>query len=147
MNKTLLVVCAIAVLLGACKRGGGIAQENMAPADTAAPASQAEAAPQYTKGVSKHGFLVVVPGEIASCGDSVAAATVSWSVDKPAADGLRVEVGGQDGAARKLFSQGDSKGEAVTESWVSEGTAFYLVDVATGEDIDTFVVGSKACRS
>ena len=146
MNKTLLVVCAIAVLLGACKRGGDVAQENMAPADTA-PVSQAEAAPQYTKGVSKHGFLVVVPGEIASCGDSVAAATVSWSVDKPAADGLRVEVGGQDGAARILFSQGDNKGEAVTESWVRVGTAFYLVDMATGEDIDTFVVGSKACRS
>ena len=154
MNKTLLVVCSIVALLavGACSRGGDVATENMPPGDTApasagaVDASPAEAAPQYTKGAGEHGFLVVDPGEVASCGDNAAmVATVRWSVDKPAVDGLRVEVGNEGGLGRKLFSQGSNKGEAVTEQWVGEGTAFYLVDVATGEDIDAFVVGSKAC--
>lgn len=155
MNKTLLVVCSIVALLavGACNRGGDVAPENMPPGDTA-PASAgaavdvspAEAAPQHKKGASEHGFLVVDPGEIASCGDNApVVATVRWSVDKPAVDGLRVEVGNEGGLARKLFSQGSNKGEAVTEQWVGEGTMFYLVDVATNKDIDAFVVGSKPC--
>ena len=156
MNKTLLVVCSLVALLavGACSRGGDVAPENMPPGDTApasagaVDASPAKAAPQYTKGAGEHGFLVVDPGEVASCGDNAAVvATVRWNVVKPAAEGLRVEVGNEGGLARKLFSQGGNKGEAVTEQWVSEGTAFYLVDVATGEDIDAFVVGSKACGS
>lgn len=157
MNKTLLVVCSLVTLLAvsACSRGGDVAPENMPPGDTApasagavADASPVEAAPQYAKGASEHGFLVVDPGEVASCGDNATVvATVRWSVDKPAVDGLRVEVGNEGALARKLFSQGSNKGEAVTEQWVGEGTAFYLVDVATGEDIDTFVVGSKACGS
>ena len=156
MNKTLLVVCSIVALLavGACSRGGDVAPENMPPGGTApasagaVDASPAKAAPQYTKGAGEHGFLVVDPGEVASCGDNASVvATVRWSVDKPAVDGLRVEVGNEEGLGRKLFSQGSNKGEAVTEQWVGEGTAFYLVDVATGEDIDAFVVGSKACGS
>lgn len=158
MNKTLLVVCSIVALfvLGACNRGGDVAPENMPPGNTApasagasaVDASPVEATPQYTKGTSEHGFLVVDPGEVASCGGNAAmVATVRWNVEKPAADGLRVEVGNEGGLVRKLFSQGSNKGEAVTEQWVGEGTAFYLVDVATGEDIDSFVVGSKACGS
>ena len=160
MNKTLLVACSIVALLvvGACNRGGDVAPENLPPDATApaasaddasaADASQAEVVPQYTKGTSEHGFLVVNPGEVASCGDNAAmVATVRWSVDKPAVDGLRVEVGNEGGLSRKLFSQGSNKGEAVTEQWVGEGTAFYLVDAATGKDIDAFVVGSKACGS
>lgn len=143
MNKTLLVACSIVGFLavGACSRGGDVA-----PRGNPASASQAETASQYKKGVSEHGFLVVDPGEVASCGDNAAlVATVRWSVDKPATEGLRVEVSSVGGTARKLFSQGGNKGEAVTGQWVGEGTAFHLVDVATGEDIDTFVVGSKAC--
>ena len=158
MNKTLLVVCSLVALLavGACNRGGDVAPENMPPGNTApasagasaVDASPVEAAPQHAKGASEHGFLVVDPGEVASCGDNAGVvATVRWNVDKPAVNGLRVEVGSEGGLARKLFSQGSNKGEAVTEQWVGEGTAFYLVDVATGEDIDSFVVGSKACGS
>lgn len=150
MNKTLLVACSIVILFaaGACSRRGDVTPENMPPGNPAS-ASQAGTAPQYTKGAGEHGFLVVDPGEVASCGNNaVMVAIVRWSVDRPAADGLRVEVGNERGAARKLFSQqGGNEGEAVTEQWVGEGTAFYLVDVATGEEIDAFVVGSKACGS
>lgn len=142
VNKTLWAVCSIVVLCAVSACNGAVAPFGNATA----PGSQAETVRQYTKGASKHGFLVVDPAEVASCGDNAAAvATVRWRVDKPAADGLRIEVGNEEGAARKLFSLGGDKGEAVTERWVGEGTAFYLVDVATGKDIDAFVVGSKAC--
>lgn len=144
MNRTLLLVCSIVALLAvaACKRGADAALESLPPGDTGA------AAPQYTKGASEHGFLMVDPGEVANCGDTaLAVATVRWSVDRPAVTDLRVEVGSERGGARKLFSQGGNQGEAVTGPWVGEGVIFYLVDVATGEDLDAFVVGAKACGS
>ncbi len=71
--------------------------------------------------------ITAYPNPIPVSGGGDGTATISWVA--PNADAVEVHVGSPTGP---LFSEGGSRGSAMTGPWIADGTTFYLQDVSGG---------------
>ena len=81
--------------------------------------------------------VVAIPNPIQVCDDSGMGLTlISWDATEIAEE-TEIRIGSPDGA---VFQTGGATGSAVTGNWVEQGTTFYLIDKATGQELDSTTV-------
>lgn len=91
-------------------------------------------------------FFEVTPGAIGRCPESAPViANVTWQASDLAVAVVRVEVANKGEAGRVLLSEAGRAGSVATGAWVVAGTAFFLVDALTGEDLASAVVAEVPC--
>lgn len=90
--------------------------------------------------------FTVTPQTISSCpGASPIIVVVDWKARDLAIRTLRIEVVDRGATERKLLSESGRQGSVSTESWVTAGHSFFLVDDATGKDLASVVMKAKPC--
>lgn len=84
------------------------------------------------------------PGYVGACfGVDRIQSTLTWQTK---AAHVKLEVSSDADSPRKLFATGLGSGTASTGDWVVEGTHFFLLDGATGDQLAMLRIGSVDCR-
>ena len=99
------------------------------------------AAPQVVK--TEQAVLSASPGQVGAClGVDRIQSLLAWQTKVAS---VKLEVSNDAGDARRLFATGPGLGNASTGDWVVEGTRFFLMDAATGDQLATLRISSFDC--